>query len=532
MTECLLKIEKQYGRDQVLQINDDQFVLLTKNTIDIYWIDPISKYDSISTSVNNQQCILIDDKKTLFVVSDLGLSLYSIPVLKIITTCFLKNNYKFIACLNKKKRIILPTSNSIFCFRNDLKTFSEIKNEKFSEILFIDSSLDESLVIAINDKNELMKLNCDTFNIENMITLSKDIKSMCIWNERNSVIVTQNKNQAFEYSLNDLKVIRSVSITDYINYPNICFSSPIVIISKHSFANAFENGYGQKIIFPFSGITIRDSNEENIYSMFCNKSKNLIVCSLYTCIRIYRLPLELEISLKDTIIEPKKIKLNEFSSIVKPKEDKKIPEISPSLNDKSKTKLNYVCSVLNPLFKGHSKVQRISEAFKLILKSFLKWTRNTYSKPPKSKQNYLLTNKLLIKLPSKKESKANCFRACVFFFDRKLKLVGETSSRSEPLSNFKINEIWKGNKKWTLLEETIFGGNEIKGYAIMNFANGWLKCYIWEGEVVKHANFKMLMFFDRIEREVIGVLNDDTVVTKGNLLFSLDFEKNKIRGTT
>ena len=113
-------------------------------------------------------------------------------------------------------------------------------------------------------------------------------------------------------------------------------------------------------------------------------------------------------------------------------------------------------------------------------------------------------------------------------FDKKLKFYGNISSINDPLSHFAFREVRKGNWNWILEKEMKFIEYEIKGIAKMNFMNGWIKCFISEGDIVNNPNFKMLIHFNEIEREISGFLFDHTVVTKGNIQFRINFLNNTI----
>ena len=109
-----------------------------------------------------------------------------------------------------------------------------------------------------------------------------------------------------------------------------------------------------------------------------------------------------------------------------------------------------------------------------------------------------------------------------------MKFVGKTDSIDDPLKTFEIQEVVKGNWRWILDNETNFKENEVQGGATMNFENGWLKCYIFEGDIVMRKNHKIVVRYKDIEREVLGMLGENILILKGNLQLRLDFETNTI----
>ena len=76
--------------------------------------------------------------------------------------------------------------------------------------------------------------------------------------------------------------------------------------------------------------------------------------------------------------------------------------------------------------------------------------------------------------------------------------------------------------------QTVVNQTHIYGQANPYFSNGYLNCYILEGDIISKSGFQNTLKVDGIEKEISVVGSDQIVVTSDRRVYFLNHETNVI----
>lgn len=564
MADAQLQSSKTSGFKQLVGLDDLRYIGLNDNHIDVVLFKGNASQTSVATPKNNRRCAVTADRARLIVTSDVDVSIYSLPDLALKNTCVIESGCDLILLLGRHNKILFPMKRSMLCFSDDFAMVTELKDPRFSGISFIDSSADQSIFVTFNENKELVKWDSALLEQLDKITLDSQIKSLCIWNQRDSVIVTPKGKEVREYSLRDFKLIRSKPMkqcyTDEsmkVRRASSEYSSSVAIISEDHLAIGVRSEY-TKVDFPFWSNYLIKTSDEQVNSIILDKKEGNIVYSFDSCVNYYNFAsLTLQSAKNKLILNPKNVTPFKFSCYVR-------PQALTSANELKATQTRQQIFVFRDKVLPHlaqfPKEMLESRAFLFqILKSFVKLSRANSAKfPPKSK-NQILSGKFLLRwyptIKRKAEAEAerqdefqvekpeeppadrkdaeaqasNLRVASLVFFARKMRIRGEIEHEKDPFRNFVAKEVLIRNWRWVLdSEKAISEDEEIKGNATMSFQNGYIKVYIWEGEIVMNNQHRGVISFCGIAREIEGIISEEKVFAKIGLQFRLNFGMNVI----
>ena len=187
---------------------------------------------------------------------------------------------------------------------------------------------------------------------------------------------------------------------------------------------------------------------------------------------------------------------------------------------------HHLSQLINPISYQH-----LPASFTGLSLSFLpnvKWIqRSHFYKGSSEGGKRVINTEYLLEMKSSKSILPDSDSFLVLF-DRKLRLIGKITNHSDPLTNFKIKQVKKG--KWTFIidQEIILDNRFIYGQATAHFSNGYLNCYICEGDPLMKGGYQATLQVSGIIKAVKAIGNGGMIVTSDQKLYYLNFDTNSI----
>ena len=114
-------------------------------------------------------------------------------------------------------------------------------------------------------------------------------------------------------------------------------------------------------------------------------------------------------------------------------------------------------------------------------------------------------------------------------FDRRLKLLGTVTDEDDPLSCFIVNEVRKDNWIFKMDQVFVLENTHFYKLATAHFNNGYLNCYILEGEPHVRSGFQATLKVDGAVKPVTAIGIDGMVFTSDGQTFKLNFRNDTIK---
>mgnify|MGYP003613405834 CR=1 FL=1 len=139
----------------------------------------------------------------------------------------------------------------------------------------------------------------------------------------------------------------------------------------------------------------------------------------------------------------------------------------------------------------------------------------------------MLTQTYSLEMLSSKSAAADSL-ATLTLFDRKLKLSGRVSDPNNPVDSFKVEQMRRGQWVFCMDDPSAVSPGRVSGPATVHFLNGYLNCYVLDGDIINESRFQSTLKVNEIVRKVSAVGNDGVVATSDRRMYILNFEAKTI----
>ena len=134
----------------------------------------------------------------------------------------------------------------------------------------------------------------------------------------------------------------------------------------------------------------------------------------------------------------------------------------------------------------------------------------------------ILTRNYCLELMSLKSTVPRS-QAILNLFDRKLKLLGKVTDADDPTVDFKTQLMRRGKWVFSMLDQT-----GTRGPARVNFLNGYLDCFTYDGYLTDRSGFHPSLKVDEMLKTVVSVANHGIVLTTDRTTYFLNLKTNTI----
>ena len=445
--------------------------------------------------------VITPDERLFIITKTRGLVEFSLPGILYRKTHLLFSRIQCLKLLSCRETFLFNDKGKLMRFNLINSSFREFSEKHDNYISCIESSRNEELIFTTGDGKVLKKW--DFFSQISLKSVKLEFKgcSLLVNEFLKSGFVGLENGSLSEFSIEDLSMIRSVSV------------------QKSTISKIYRLRSGELITLSLDGFLHFPFNEKESIKVSENKLRSIIqlsddrlVCSCDDGVVILSPP-------------PKNIffeKLDSISSNLK------------SILNSSSTKESQLASLLHyhlwklPASTKYKRPKSTSLSY-IFIPDIGSFQRFHKFKDISQGRKRIFDKKCLLDFVESK-SKALKFRALLILFDNKLKLVGSFSNETNPLADFRFEEIKKDNRIFVMDQNSLLENLDFSGFAIAYFSNGYLHCHITKGEITTKSGYLSTLKVDGKIKSVIEIASDNTLVTSDGQIFVFTFENKKIVG--
>ena len=491
------------------ELSDRRILVSGNKFIKVFSLETYEEIKDIQSDSFNWNSLVIPERNMVFIATYSGLYRYSLPELALVQV---HEPYSSVYCLAylKSKDIVLFTNwASVLSLNLNDSAVSRLEDGHTSYINSLASTLDEKFVLSTGRDKTLKQWSTDSWSVVKSVDVESDGMSLLLDGESGTVLVGMEGGSLAEYSLGDLSLIRTLKLHTY-------WIRRVIKLSSGDIMTCFSDG---KICLPFGDNLPIEVSNGSMYSI-TELSDNKIACCCYNGVKIILSPVQNPrlVESPQTIsatTDPISSTLDSLSS--------SIDSIKASTSDQ-KTQLvsllqHHLSQLLIPAKHQPEKFTGLTLSLLPDLKSIQR--SYCYEGLPEGRKKILSQNYTLEVISLKSIIPES--EAIVTFFDRKLRLLGKISDPKNPLDSFKIKQMRRGKWVFIMNDQT-----DISGPARVNFTNGYLDCFTFDGCLTDRSGFQATLAVDGVIKEVVSIGNDGMVVTSDRRGYFLNLERNTI----
>lgn len=473
--------------------------------IKVFSLENYQEIKSFSTDSCNFEAEITSDQNFIFVATSKGLKQFYLPDVTLVKEYHHSSDGFCLKFLNLLNFVIFNNRNRLLSLDLNTSNIAEFKDHHFSFssnlaiVRNIASTSDEQTIFSTGEERYLKKFDISSRSLIKCVDLNGVGIALVVNEESNSILVGLKNGVFSEFSIENLSLLRRV-------YSNCGFLNKILYLST---GNTVSCCYYGNITFNFTSrepIRISSKPIDSITEL----SDKSIACCCYNGLRIIRLPIDDECLRRLDSISSSLKSIRRSSS---PRE----PQLIYLLQ-------HHLFQLLNPIHFQPKKFTGLSISLLPDLKSLQR--SYFYEGFPEGKKRLLTSEYSLEMLHS--NSKIPDFRASLILFNQKVKLIGNFSNEDDPLMTFKASEVRKGKWIFKMNQEISIANSHLYGLATAHFHNGYLKCYISQGDFTTRSGFQTTVKVNGVKKKVRVIGSDWSVITSDGKIFVFDFERNRI----
>lgn len=479
----------------------DRRILVTGNKlIKIFSLETYEEIKDVPSKDENGYSFMTNDENFIFVLSNRGLKQYSFPTFSLVKVHGPISIGPSLVYLKFNNLAVTSDKFKLICFDINTSTVIEFEEEHEDCILSIASTSGEKFVFSTSADKSLKKWSMDSLSLVEAVEMESRGISLLVREKTRVILVGMANGSLREYSIEDLLFIRTI----------IVHKNVITRIIQLSNGDVMASSVDGSVCLPFrSKIQIKVSDHP-IYSI-TELSDKTIACCFDGGLRIISTPVP-EDPLDETI--------DSISS--------SLESIRNSTSSQKSQLISLLKHHLVQLLKLVQHQQKKFTGLALSLLPDLKFIQRSHFYEGKSQgRKRILSHKYILEMVSSKSVIPES-HAALTLFDRKLKVLGRIIDPKNLMTNFKIEKIKRGNWIFCMDDQTLVNPSHIYGSATIQFQNGYLNCFIQEGDLINKSGFQNTLKVDGIVKKVGAVGNDGMVVTSDRRIYTLNFDSNTI----
>ena len=476
-------------------------ILVTGNKlIKIFSLETYEELKDIPSEDENGYSFMANDESFIFVLSNRGMKQYSFPTFSLIKVHEPISVGPCLVYLKNSNMTVTSDNFKLICLEMNTFTVIEFEEEHEDFISSIGSTSGEEFIFSTSLDKSLKKWSMDSLSAVETVDMESPAMSLLVREETGIILLGMANGSLAEYSIEDLLYIRTIAV-----HKNV-----ITKITQLSNGDVMTSSVDGSVCLPFKNKVQVKVSDYPIYS-FTELSDKTIACCFDGGLRIIFPPVQ-----EDPL-------------------DETIDSISYSLesirNSTSSQKSQLISLLQHHLVQLITPIQHQPEKFTglaLSLLPDLKFIQRSYFYEGESQgRKRILTHKYILEMVSSKSVIPET-QTTLTLFDRKLKLLGKTINLDNPMTSLKIEKIQRGNWIFCMDDQTLVNPSHISGSATVHFLNGYLNCFIQEGDLINKSGFQNTLKVNGIVKKVGAVGNDGMVVTSDRKIYTLNFDANTI----
>ena len=482
-----------------IELSGKRILAIGFSLIKVFSLETYEEILDIPSQDQNCDLAISADQKLLFVVSNQGLKQFSLSDFSLVKTY---DNFSYGHCLKiveKLNSLIISDGKKLMGL--DLSTFemSDFTNQRATNVCCIEPTEDEQIFFTTGGNFTLEQWDMDSRAVVKAIDLESAGCSLLVNDDLRSVFVGMTNGWLSEFSFDGLSLIRTVSVHDDWVSSVIRLSSGILMTCSH-------DGY---VNYPFTGKEPTQLSTWGIYSI-TQLSDNNIACSCHKGLKVILPP-------------PDKLCFSRLESI-----SSSIQSILKSSSAQEPQLIALLQHHLSQLLTQQKPQPERFTGLSLSLLPDLNYVQRSHQFEGSSEGRKRIFSSSYFLETARSGSMLSEDQARLTLFDRKLKLLGRTQTEKDPLADFKVKEIRKEKWVFTLSQEISLSSGALRGPATAHFSNGYLTCYIVEGNLAATSGFQAVVKVDEVVKEISSIESDYTVFTSDRRRYFMNFKTNRI----
>ena len=478
------------------ELGEKRILLTGRNFIKVFSLETYQELEDISSEGVNYDSFVTPDEKNIFVMACEGVYHFSLPDFALMKVHRHPLNGLCLGYLKSQKRILFRGDSDLLALDLEASTVTKVKDFHEGNISSIASTSDEEFVFSTGLDKTLKQLSTGTWSELKSVGIESYGRSILLNEETGTILVGMYNGSLAEYSLNGLSLIRTVK----------AHKSIITRIFQLSSGDVLTCSKDGSVCQPFRDNVSIKVSDSYIFSITELSDKTVAFCC------------------EDgvTIIPPLLLQdpslLSRIDSI-----SSSLDSIRKSSSDQKNQLVSLLQHHLSQLLIPAKHQPEKFTGLTLSLLPDLKSIQRSYCYEglPEGRKKILSQNYTLEVISLKSIIPES--EAIVTFFDRKLRLLGKISDPKNPLDSFKIKQMRRGKWVFIMNDQT-----DISGPARVNFTNGYLDCFTFDGCLTDRSGFQATLAVDGVIKEVVSIGNDGMVVTSDRRGYFLNLERNTI----
>lgn len=481
-----------------IEIPDERILVVGNRLMNVYSLKTYQKVNHIQSDDINFDLLITPDKKMIFISTTKGLKQYSLPGI-ILYKVHLPSSHSYcLHMLKNKNRILFNDKNKLFSLDLNTSEVTKFQDQHSHFIYNIASTSDEKLFFTAGQEKVLKKWSSDTWNVMRSINIASDGRSLFVNQDSKSILVGMENGTISEFSIDFLSVIKTFSL----------FNTRIRKILRLSSGDTMACSDDGLIKFPFSKRSQIKVSESSIKSITQLSDLNIVCCC------------DDGLKVIDSVEDLSTLRIDSISSSLESIRRSSSPR-EPQLISLFQHHLSQLITQVQPQPKQFT-------GLSLSLLPDLKWIQRSHFFHENSVgRKKIFTQNYFLEMINSKSILHNS-EASLTLFNRKLKLLGTLRNHSDPITDFKVKKVRKSKWIFTIEQDILFDKHHLFGLATVHFNNGYLKCYINEGDVLTQKDTQSILSINGVDREVIAIGTKGIIVTSDLNIFSLNLDTNHI----
>ena len=482
--------------------------------IKVYSLETHELIKNVSTQTVIKESLMTSDQKNVFLATENGLQQFSYPDFTLLNIHRPKFDVQCLTYHKSKERIIFNDKFQVFSLDIDSSIVLKCEDHHKDKILSIVSTSDEEVFFSTGRDKTLKVWKTNFCSLVMSVKLDFEGRSLLVKEDSDLIMVGMEYGFLSEFSLIDFSLIRTIKVVRNDITKIIQLTSGDVCIS-------YLDG---SICFPFGNDTLLKVFDKSLFSLTelkdgtiaCCCEDGLKVVSLSTQEDLLNKTLDSASSGITSILSTLNSLSSNLRSIRKTSCDKKSQLIS--------LLQHHLIQLRAPVENQPEKFSGLALSLLPDLKSI---QRSHYFEGSREGKSRLLTRTYVLEMINSNSLISDSLES-ITLFDRKLKLQGKITNFKNPMDDFKIQLMSKGNWVFKMDNYIDFNHTHIYGLATVYFLNGYLNSYVLEGDVIIVSGFQSTLKVDGVIKKVSSVGNGGLIVTSDRKIYLLNFTTNTI----
>lgn len=482
------------------EIVDKKILVIGKHFIKIFSLKTLQEISSIVTEDENRNFLLIPENGIFSIMTEKTLLTFSLKDFTVLQKERFLIPRQYYYHFRTTQRIIFREDSKVFSLELNTLARIELDHRYFNNLVGMDTTSCEKNAFLIGSDRTLRKWEPNFRGVMISVSLESTGRSLLVKENTGTVFVGMKNGALSEFSLHNISLIRTLRL----------HTNSIQRVIKSSFGEVMTCSKDGFVSFPYRNSAPIKFSDKEIYSISELSDKRIACCC-------------------DDGLKIKTLSFCDNSSFTTMSSI--ISSLNSIINSSSSQKSQLISLLQHHLIQLVAQVEHQPEKFSGLSLSLLpdlkSIQRSHYFEGSPHGKTRVLTQKYVLEMMSSKSVTSDSL-ATFTLFNRKFKVFGRITDAKNPMNNFQLEKVIKG--KWLFsMQNQIFSLNSIiYGLVTVHFLNGYVNCYILDGEIINKSEFQNTIKVDGIVKKVSAIGDDGLIVTSDRRLYCVNFETNMV----